>query len=71
MNMTIDRIEEGIAVLIGRDEAAMRMTIPVSGLPLGCREGDVVRILLEKDDGETRAARDRVAGLVEKLKKKE
>jgi hypothetical protein len=65
---TIDRIEAGMAVLISRNDPIVRITIPVLLLPPGCGEGSVVSLALEPDDDETRAARDRVFHLQEKLK---
>jgi hypothetical protein len=70
MRMTIDRIEEGIAVLISRDDPAVRVPVPVTLLPPGSMEGDSIRVSLERDGEATAAARDRVSLLLEKLKKK-
>jgi hypothetical protein len=69
MNLTIDRIEEGIAVLIGREDETVRMTVPVSQLPPGSQEGDIIRLILEKDEPATTAARERVGGLISRLRK--
>jgi hypothetical protein len=71
MKMIIDRIEEGIAVLISQDDPAVRVPIPVTLLPPGSGEGDCIRVSLERDGDATTAARDRVSLLLEKLKKKE
>ena len=70
MNVSIDRIEEGIAVLIGMDDATVRMTVPVSALPPGSSEGDIITLSLERDGIATDAARKRVIDLQERLKKK-
>jgi len=70
MKATIDRIEEGIAVLISAEEAPQRMTVPVSLLPPGTKEGDTVTIGIDRDEGATAASKDRVSFLIEKLKKK-
>jgi hypothetical protein len=70
MNVSIDRIEEGIAVLIGMDDATVRMTVPVSALPPGSSEGDIITLSLERDGIATAAARKRVIDLQERLKKK-
>ena len=71
MKFTLDRIDEGIAVLISREEEPVRMTIPVSLLPPGVKEGDIVTLSIERDDEATAAARIRVTGLLDKLKKKQ
>ncbi|MDO8872864.1 MAG: DUF3006 domain-containing protein [Methanoregula sp.] len=70
MKASIDRIEEGIAVLISAEAEPVRMTIPVSLLPPGAKEGDIVIIGIERDEGATAASKDRVTSLIEKLKKK-
>ncbi|MDD1687604.1 DUF3006 domain-containing protein [Methanoregula sp.] len=70
MKATIDRIEEGIAVLILRTDEPLRFHLPVSLLPPECREGDIVTIAVERDTKATAEARDRVAGLIHDLQKK-
>jgi hypothetical protein len=70
MKATVDRIEEGIAVLIDRDDDTRRISIPVSLVPRGSREGDVITLTLERDEEATAAAKARVSGLVEKLRKR-
>ena len=69
MKLSIDRIEEGIAVLVTREDPPGRIRIPVSLLPSGCREGDVLTLTLEVDRVDTAATKERVAGLIEKLRK--
>lgn len=70
MKVNIDRIGEGIAVLIREDDPRERITVPVSFLPAGSREGDVLTLVLETDDAATGAAKGRVSALIERLKKK-
>jgi hypothetical protein len=69
MNVSIDRIEEGVAVLVTRDDPPGRITIPASLLPPGCGEGDILTLTLAVDPVDTVATKERVAGLIEKLKK--
>jgi len=69
MKATIDRIEEGVAVLISRDYAMVRITVPGSLLPAGSCEGDVITFNIERDAEDTLAVKERVTGLIEKLKK--
>jgi hypothetical protein len=71
MKVSIDRIEEGIAVLVMQDDLSVLIHLPVSLLPPGCKEGDILTLTLEADPGDTTAAKERVSGLIEKLKKKE
>jgi len=70
MKATIDRIEVGIAVLISAEEEPVRITIPVSLLPPGAKEGDTVTIGIDRDEVATAASKDRVSSLIEKLKNK-
>jgi hypothetical protein len=71
MNVSIDRIEDGIAVLVMRDDPLGRIHLPVSLLPAGCVEGDVLTLTLDRDTAATAEAKERVSGLIEKLKKKQ
>jgi len=70
MKATVDRIEEGIAVLIDRDDDTRRISIPAELLPPDSREGDILMITLERDEESTAAAKARVSDLVEKLRKR-
>jgi len=70
MKVTIDRIEGTIAVLISREDESVRVNVPFSLLPPGCREGDILTIRIERDRAATEAAQERVADLIEKLKKR-
>jgi hypothetical protein len=68
--VTLDRIEEGIEVLLVRDEEIVKVNIPLTLLPVGSREGDILDITIVRDVKETEAAKERVSSLLEKLKKK-
>jgi hypothetical protein len=68
MRATIDRIESPLAVMIARDDESVRFSLPLSLLPEGCREGDIVVIGIERDIEATTAARRRVSGRIEQLK---
>jgi len=70
MKVTIDRIEGTVAVLVSREDESVRVNVPVSLLPAGCREGDILTIRIERDREATEAAQERVSGLIEKLKKR-
>ena len=70
MKVTIDRIEGTVAVLISREDEAVLVNVPVSLLPHGCQEGDILTIRIERDIQATEAAHERVSGLIEKLKKR-
>lgn len=68
--VTLDRIEEGIAVLLVRNEETIKINIPLFLLPSESREGDILDITIDKDMKETEDAKERVLSLLEKLKKK-
>lgn len=68
--VTLDRIENDIAVLLLRDEEAVKINIPFSLLPEESREGDILDITIARDLEETAAAKERVSSLLEKLKNK-
>ncbi len=70
MKMTIDRLEGTIAVLISREDESVQMNLPVTLLPPGCQEGDILTIRIERDRAATEAAKSRVSDLIEKLKNK-
>jgi len=70
MKVTLDRIEGTVALLISREDESVRVNVPVSLLPPGCREGDILTIRIERDRAATEAARERVSDLIEKLKKR-
>jgi hypothetical protein len=69
MKAMIDRIDEGIAVLISLDDETLRVNVPVLLLPDGSREGDILTIACERDVEATRVAHERMAGLVDRLKR--
>jgi hypothetical protein len=68
MRATIDRIESPLAVMIAQDDESMRFLLPLSLLPAGSREGDIVIIGIEQDREATMAARDRVSDRIEHFK---
>jgi len=68
MRATIDRIESPLAVMIAQDDESVRFSLPLSLLPAGCREGDIIVISIELDREASTAARERVSALIEKLK---
>lgn len=70
ITVKLDRIEEGIAVLLVRDEEKIKINIPLFLLPPESREGDILDITIDKDMKETEDAKERVLSLLEKLKKK-
>ena len=70
MKVTIDRFEDGYAVLLVRGEESVQIDFPEQLLPEGCKEGDILDVRISKDEESTEATRKRVSDLIEKLKKK-
>jgi hypothetical protein len=68
--VTLDRIEEGAAVLLVRDEESVKINIPLFLLPPESKEGDILDITIDRDVQETEDAKERVSSLLEKLKGK-
>jgi hypothetical protein len=69
MKAVIDRVEGELAVLLQGSES-IKLNLPLSQLPDGCREGDVLNVSFERDPAATEQGRERVSGLIDKLKKK-
>jgi len=70
MKATLDRFEDGCAVLLIRDGETIEVDLPACLLPDDCEEGDILDISIKRDVESTEEARERVSGLIEKLKKK-
>jgi hypothetical protein len=70
MKAVIDRVEGEVAVLLLGDKGEFKLNLPLSQLPEGCRESDVLNISIERDPVATEQAKERVSGLMDKLKKK-
>jgi hypothetical protein len=69
MKAVIDRVEGELAVLLLGDES-IKLNILLSLLPAGCREGDILNMSFERDVVGTEQAKEKVSGLMDKLKKK-
>jgi hypothetical protein len=70
MKAVIDRIEEKLAVVLVGEIGELKLDIPLSFLPAGCKEGDVLKFSIETDPVATKQAREQTSDLMEKLKKK-
>lgn len=64
----LDRIEGLRAVFLVEDKDSIE--IPIELLPAGSKEGDIISFVMQKEDKKTKAEKDRVEGLIEKLSKK-
>ncbi len=69
ITVTIDRIEEGIAVLLVHSDDIITMKWPVGLLPKNCSEGYVLRINVEIDSDATYEAGKRINKLYKGLLK--
>ncbi|MCK9298082.1 MAG: DUF3006 domain-containing protein [Methanoculleus sp.] len=67
---SLDRVEEGLAVLLLREDESVRFTIPRSLLPPDAREGDTLEIVIRRDVAATEEARRRVAERIARLRVK-
>ena len=68
--VSLDRVEEGLAVLLLREDESIRLTLPRSFLPDGAREGDILEIAIRRDVAATEEARRRVAERIARLRGK-
>lgn len=66
--VSLDRVEEGLAVLLLREDESIRFTLPIALLPEGAREGDILEIAVRRDVLATAEARRRVAERIERLR---
>lgn len=70
MKVTVDRIENNLAVLLIRPEEEYDLHIPLKYLPDDMKEGDILSFDIKKDIEETKKAEKRVGDLLDKLKNK-
>ncbi|NLB01488.1 MAG: DUF3006 domain-containing protein [Methanomicrobiales archaeon] len=68
--VSLDRIEEGLAVLLLRDDESIQFTLPRALLPGDAREGDILEIAIRRDVAATEEARQRVAERIARLRGK-
>lgn len=69
MKAVVDRIENDIAVLLIGDEE-YKADIPLKLLPEGTHEGSWLTVTFELDTAGEAQQREKIAGLLEKLKNK-
>jgi hypothetical protein len=67
MKAVVDRIEENLAVLLLQPDEKIQFTLPSEVLP-GIKEGDILDIVVSKDEPATREAKAKTIELAEKLK---
>jgi len=67
MRAFVDRIHDNLATLLLGDDESMSITLPVSCLPEGAKEGAVMRLVFELDSDATAAGSERVSELMDQL----
>ncbi len=65
----VDRIEEGLAVIVASDGSGVQFELPLGRLPQGAKAGDHLIIGIQLDQESTEAALQRVAKLQRELKR--
>ena len=70
VKVTVDRIEDGYAVLLIRPEEKEKIDWPVEFLPDDVEDGDILSFRIERDVEAKEDAEERVKGLIERLKDK-
>ncbi len=68
LEMVVDRIEEGTAVLLVRPDETKEIYWPREILPPDVREGQIIRVDLEIDREATKKAEERVSDMIKRLK---
>ncbi len=66
--MVVDRIEEGLAVLLIRPDEKKEVYWPQELLPSEIKEGQIINFELEIDQEATERAEERVSDLIQRLK---
>lgn len=70
MKAIIDRIEDGVAVLLPQPDEKYPIHWPTGHLPKGAREGSVLIITMEVDHDETHKRQQKARDLIQRLKNK-
>jgi len=67
LKVSVDRVEEGMAILIPREPPDTTILWPARLLPGGFREGSILDFEIRLDEEETQRVRRRVRGLIQDL----
>ena len=70
MKAVVDKIEEGIAIVLLGDKE-VKLEVALVDLPIGTKEGSWLKVGFELDPEGEKRQRDKIGGLLEKLKNKE
>jgi len=69
MKAVVDRFEGEYAILLFGDDE-VKVDFPKKFLPEGTREGSWLKVVFELDQEGTKKQKEKIAGLIEKLKNK-
>jgi len=64
----VDRVEDGIAVLVLSDDDKVKFNLPVKYLPEGARDGDHLQVRLKMDERSREEQKTRVSELLKELR---
>jgi hypothetical protein len=64
----LDRIEGEMAIILLGEDEMIKIDVPISLMPAGSREGDILDITFRKDEKATEEARESARATIERLK---
>ena len=67
-HLTVERIHDHTAVLLGGDNDELSFAMPLALLPKGIREGDVLAVNISIDDNEKQNRLNIIADLLKDLR---
>ncbi|HYP28810.1 MAG TPA: DUF3006 domain-containing protein [Blastocatellia bacterium] len=68
VKVEIDRVEDGIAVVVLSDDDEVKFSLPAKYLPEGARDGDHLRLIFKVDERGREETKARVSDLLKELK---
>ena len=63
----VDRIEGTVAVVLLGDDESVKVSLPISWLPKGIKEGTVIKFGVSIDEDATKAGKARVQSLLDSM----
>ncbi|HKG22860.1 MAG TPA: DUF3006 domain-containing protein [Blastocatellia bacterium] len=67
LKVEIDRVEDGLAVIVLSDDDKVKFNLPVKYLPDGARDGDHLRVTFKLDEKSRGEQKARVSDLLKEL----
>lgn len=67
IKVSVDRIENGLAILVLWDDCSTQIEWPVSLLPESTSEGSVLSIRISQDEQKRNETRQKISGLLQKF----